>query len=366
MIKSTVLKAEHEKLGAKMVPFAGWNMPLQYRGIVQEHYMVRNYAGLFDVSHMGEFFAEGKDASVFLNSIVPQDIENMPENKVIYCQLTNDKAGIIDDLLIYKISSEKFLLIVNASRLTIDFEWLKNHSKGFDLKLDNLSDKYSLIALQGPNASAIMDKAGFKKENQPEFMHFTTAKIYDSELFISRTGYTGEDGFEILVKNEEAVKIWQNLLSDGEEFKLEPIGLGARDTLRLEAALPLHGHEITESTTPVEAGLKWSISKDKTVTYPGKNIIQEQIEKGTTKKLVGFQLIERGIARSDDKVFINGKMSGLVTSGTMSPTSKISFGLAYINDTSLKIGDEIQIEIRGKLHLARIVKRPFINKAYAK
>lgn len=365
-MKSTALLVEHNKLGAKIVPFAGWNMPLQYRGIVQEHYTVRTYAGLFDVSHMGEFFVEGKDATLFLNSIVPQDIENMPENKVIYCQLTNNDAGIIDDLLIYKISDEKFLLVVNASRITVDFEWIKTQSKGFDVKIDNQSDNYSLIALQGPNSSDIMAKAGLKKENQPEFMHFTNAKLYESELFISRTGYTGEDGFEILMKNEDAVKIWQRLLSDGEEFKLEPIGLGARDTLRLEAALPLHGHEITETITPVEAGLKWSVSKDKTATYPGKKIILNQIENGTTKKLVGFQLIERGIARSDDKVFINGKLSGIVTSGTMSPTSKISFGLAYINDTNLKIGSELQIEIRGKLHLARIVKRPFIVKAYAK
>ncbi len=366
MIKSTSLLAEHEKLGAKIVPFAGWNMPLQYRGIVQEHYTVRNYAGLFDVSHMGEFFIEGKDSINFLNSIVPQNIETMPENKVIYCQLTNDNAGIIDDLLIYKISNEKFMLVVNASRIAIDFEWIKNHSKNFEVKIENVSDEYSLIALQGPNASAIMEKAGLKKENQPEFMHFTNAKIYDLELFISRTGYTGEDGFEILTKNENAVKIWQNILTDGEGFKLEPIGLGARDTLRLEAALPLHGHEITENTTPIEAGLKWSVPKDKTASYHGKKIILEQIEKGTSKKLVGFQLIERGIARSDDKIFINGNFSGIVTSGTMSPTSKISFGLAYINDTSLKIGDEFQIEIRGKLHLARIVKKPFIAKSYAK
>lgn len=365
-MKGTALQAEHEKLGAKMVPFAGWIMPLQYRGIVQEHFVVRNYAGLFDVSHMGEFFAEGKEAAAFLNSVVPQDVENMPENKVVYCQLTNDKGGIIDDLLIYKISTEKFLLIVNASRINIDFQSLKNSSKNFDVNLKNLSDEYSLIAIQGPNASAVMGKAGLSKENQPEFMHFMTAKIYDVELFISRTGYTGEDGFELLMKNNEAVKIWKNLLEDGKEFKIEPIGLGARDTLRLEAALPLYGLDIDENTTPVEAGLKWSVPKDKTADYPGKNNILKQIKDGTEKKLIGFQLIERGIARHGDKVLLNGKPLGVVTSGTMSPISKISFGLAYIDDTSLKIDNELQIEIRGKQHLAKIVKTPFMKKAYAK
>ena len=366
MTKSTALLNEHKKLGAKLVSFAGWEMPIQYRGIVQEHNAVRQYAGLFDVSHMGEFFVTGKDAARFLNSIVPQAIEAMTQNKVIYGQLTNDTAGIVDDLLIYKFTDEKFLLIVNASRLNVDYNWITNHTEDFDVNIDNQSDTYSLIAIQGPNASAILEKAGFKKDLQPEFMNFAIANIYGQGLFASRTGYTGEDGFEILVKNDDAPALWQNLLNDGKEFNLEAIGLGARDTLRLEAALPLHGHEINENTTPIEAGLKWCIPQDKKAKYPGKDIILEQIKNGVKQKLVGFQLIERGIARADDKIFLNGKHIGIVTSGTMSPISKISIGLAYINDTSLKIDNQFQIEIRGKLHLAKIVKRPFIVKAYAK
>jgi len=366
MTKNTALIDEHKALGAKLIPFAGWMMPLQYRGIIQEHYAVRRHAGLFDVSHMGEFFVSGKDSTAFLNSLVPQNIEKMESNKVIYCQLTNNEAGIIDDLLIYKISSEKFLLIVNASRLAIDYNWITSNKKDFDVKIEDKSDEYSLIALQGPNSFKIMDKIGFKKENQPEFMHFTNVSLYGCEIFISRTGYTGEDGFELLIKNEDALKIWQKLLKDGEEFNLEPIGLGARDTLRLEAALPLHGHELDEQTTPIEAGLKWSIPKDKEADYIGKNKISDQLKNGTNKKLIGFELLERGIARSGDKIFLDNKLIGMVTSGTMSPISKISFGIAYINNTNLKIGDTFKIDIRGKLHLAKIVKRPFVDKAYVK
>lgn len=366
MTKNTALLEEHQKLGAKLVPFAGWMMPLQYRGIVQEHYAVRQYAGLFDVSHMGEFFVEGKDAASFLSSIVPQDIEAMQQGKVTYCQLTTDNGGIVDDLLIYKMSDEKFLLVVNASRLSVDFAWITGHQKDFDVKIEDKSAEYSLIALQGPNASDIMDKVGFKKADQPEFMHFTIANIYGQGIFVSSTGYTGENGFEILVKNEDAPALWRNLLEDGKEFRLEAIGLGARDTLRLEAALPLYSHELTEATSPIEAGLKWSIPQDKQADYVGKKVITEQIQNGVSKKLVGFQLIDRGIARADDKIFLDGKPIGIVTSGTMSPTSKISFGLAYIADTSLKIGNQFQIEIRGKMHSAQIVKRPFIVKAYAK
>lgn len=366
MTKNTALTDEHKALGAKLIPFAGWLMPLQYRGIIQEHYAVRQNAGLFDVSHMGEFFVSGKDACEFLNSIVPQDIAELNENKVIYCQLTNEEGGIIDDLLIYKIADDNFLLVVNASRISIDYNWIVANKKDFKVQIENKSDEYSLIALQGPNASAIMDKIGFKKELQPEFMHFANTSLYGIETFISRTGYTGEDGFELLVKNEDALKIWQNLLTDGKELKLEPIGLGARDTLRLEAALPLHGNELNEKTTPIEAGLKWCIPKDKEADYIGKNKILDQIQNGTDKKLVGFELIERGIARSGDKIIENGKLMGMVTSGTMSPMSRKPFGMAYVSDTNLKIDDTFKIEIRGNLHLAKIVKRPFVKKSYVR
>lgn len=366
MTKSTVLLNEHIKLGAKLVPFAGWTMPVQYKGIAQEHNAVRQSAGLFDVSHMGEFFVEGKDAAKFLTYLVPQDIEAMPQSKVTYCQLTNESGGIIDDLLIYKMSDEKFLLVVNASRLDVDFDWITSHKGDFDVKIENKSDEYSLIAIQGPNASAIMDKVGFKKEDQPEFMNFTIANIYGQGIFVSSTGYTGEKGFEILVKNEDAPELWSNLLDDGKEFALEPIGLGARDTLRLEAALPLYGHELTETTTPVEAGLKWSIPSDKKADYLGKKVIAKQLENGVKKRLVGFQLTDRGIARAEDKVFVNGNLTGIVTSGTMSPISKVPFGLAYVDDSNLKIDSQFQVEIRGKMHFAKIVRRPFIVKAYAK
>jgi aminomethyltransferase len=366
MTKSTVLLEEHKALSAKLIPFAGWLMPLQYRGIVQEHFAVRRYAGLFDVSHMGEFWVTGKDAVAFLNYIVPQDISAMEPNKVLYCQLTNANAGIIDDLLVYKISDEEFMLVVNASRKTVDYTWISSHTKGFDVKVENHSDEYSLIALQGPNAAAIFDKAGFATADQPEFMHFTKATFLGFDATVSRTGYTGEDGFEILIKNENAETVWKKLLSVGEEYKLEPIGLGARDTLRLEAALLLYGSDMDEKTTPIEAGLKWSVPSDKQSNYLGKDKILEQIKNGGTKKLVGFNLIERGIARHGDKIYLNGQRIGEVTSGTMSPLSKIPLGLAYVDKIDLNTGDQFQIEIRGKLHFAKIVKRPFVKKSYAK
>lgn len=261
MTKKTFLHDEQVKLGAKMIEFAGWMMPVSYSSIIDEHKTVRENVGLFDVSHMGEVYVSGKDSLAFLNKLVPQDVSRLTDNKAIYCQLLNKSGGIIDDLIIYKIENEKYLLIVNASRIDEDLNWMVRNSLGFDVSIDNQSHNYSLLAVQGPKASDLMDKMGLKKENQPEFFSIKRAELFNINLFVSRTGYTGEDGFEILVRNEFSQLLWNYIIEAGKEFGLKPIGLGARDTLRLEAALHLYGNDMDEETTPIEANLTWSVFK---------------------------------------------------------------------------------------------------------
>lgn len=368
MTKRTFLYDEHVKLGARMVEFAGWMMPVQYSSIIEEHNTVRNNAGLFDVSHMGEIYVSGKDSLAFLNSLVPQDISKLVIPKAVYCQLLNKKGGVIDDLIIYKIEDEKYFIVVNASRIKEDFDWMIENSKGLDVKIDNQSDNYSLLALQGPRAVDIMEKLGLKKEDQPEFFSIKPAEISGMRLEVSRTGYTGEDGFELLIKNELAQKLWITLLDAGKEFGLKPIGLGARDTLRLEAALHLYGNDLDEETTPVEAGLSWSVSKTKTADYNGKAVIKEQLEKGGKKKLVGLKMLDRAIARHEYEVYYNDEKEGLtkggvVTSGGVSPVLNENIALAYVkNVKEICPGSIVQVKIREKFYNAEVVKRPFIQK----
>ena len=357
MEKKTPLFKKHIELKAKMHPFAGFNMPIQYRSILDEHRCVREKVGLFDVSHMGEFLLEGEIALDVLQMLVPQDIEQLCNNQIMYCQLTNDDAGIVDDLLVYKYNDQKYLLVVNASRIDVDYNWIKQNieKERFVVDFKNLSDEYSLLALQGPMAQNILSDMNF--DNLPKYYEF---KTYNN-LMISRTGYTGEDGFEIMVKNEDACSLWDKLLNYGEKYGILPIGLGARDTLRLEAALLLYGQDMDEFTTPIEAGLGWSVAKNKIGNYNGKKIIKAQLENKPTKKLIGFVMHDRAIARHENEIYLNGKKIGVVTSGSISPTLNVNIGLGYI-DEPLKIDDEIQIMIRGKLYSAKIVKRPFVEK----
>lgn len=365
MEKKTFLHEEQIKLGAKMVPFASWEMPVQYSGIIDEHKTVRNDVGLFDVSHMGETVISGKDSVAFLNSVLPQEISTLPLNKALYCQLTNDRGGIIDDLIVYKLDNEKFLLIVNASRIDEDLNWLVRNSLGFDVSIDNRSHNYSLFALQGPKAEALLEELGLKKEEQPNFFMIKRAKLFNINLFISRTGYTGEDGFEILIQNHFSVYLWNKILEAGKKFNIKPIGLGARDTLRLEAGLHLYGNDMDETTTPVEASLAWSVAKNKPDNYNGKGVIENQLKNGVNKKLIGFKMLERAIARHGYKIFYNDEQIGEVTSGGFSPTLNENIGMGYINTKfNLKTGDYIKICVREKLYDAQIVKRPFVDKKY--
>lgn len=362
MVKETYLHDKHVELGAKMVDFAGWHMPVQYSSIIEEHKTVREKVGLFDVSHMGEVFVTGKDATAFLNKIVPQDISKLDYEKAVYCQLPNKNGGLIDDLIIYKLGIEHYLVICNASRIDEDLNWIVRNKRGMDVKIDNQSHNYSLLAVQGPKAIDLVKKMGYNIFNQKSFT-IKPAVIEGIKLLISRTGYTGEDGFEILVENEYSEFLWDKILSEGEEFGIKPIGLGARDTLRLEAALHLYGNDLDEYTTPVEAGLSWSIPKDKVEDYNGKEVIINQLSNGVLKKLVGLVMLDRNIARHGYEVYFKGEKIGLITSGGVSPTTGKNIALAYVkNDKEICIGTIIQVMIREKLHDAQIVKRPFVEK----
>lgn len=361
MTKQTFLHDKHVALGAKMVDFAGWHMPVQYSSIIEEHKTVRENVGLFDVSHMGELFVYGEDALPYLNKLVPQDINKLVDKKAVYCQLTNKQGGIIDDLIIYKIEDNKYLIIVNASRIDEDLNWMIRNKLGFNVEVVNDSHNYSLLAIQGPRAVELMNKMGVT--DLPKFFSIKRGELFNINLWISRTGYTGEDGVEIMVRNEFSEMLWDKILEFGKEFGIKPIGLGARDTLRLEAALHLYGNDLDEDTTPVEAGLSWSIPKDKEEDYNGKTTILEQLKTGGRKKLVGLKMIDRGIARHGYEVYYNDEKIGEVTSGGISPVRGDNIALAYVKPLEeLKVGAKIYVKIREKFYLAEIEKRPFVKK----
>ena len=361
MTKQTFLHDKHIELHAKMVDFAGWHMPVQYSSIIEEHKTVRENVGLFDVSHMGELIVQGEDACPYLNKIVPQDITKLVDRKAVYCQLTNKHAGIIDDLIIYKIENKKYLVIVNAARIDEDLNWMIRNKLGFNVEVVNDSHNYSLLAIQGPKAVELMNKMGVT--DLPKFFSIKRGELFNINLWISRTGYTGEDGVEIMVRNEFSEILWDKILEFGKEFGIKPIGLGARDTLRLEAALHLYGNDLDENTTPVEAGLSWSIPKDKEEDYNGKTTILEQLKTGGHKKLVGLKMIDRGIARHGYEVYYNDEKIGVVTSGGISPVRGDNIALAYVKPLEeLKVGAKVYVKIREKLYLAEIEKRPFVKK----
>ena len=361
MTKQTFLHDKHVKLGAKMVDFAGWHMPVQYSSIIEEHKTVRNTVGIFDVSHMGEIIVSGEDSLPFLNKIVPQDISKLIDKKAVYCQLTNKNGGIIDDLIIYELEEKKYLIIANASRIDEDLNWMVRNKVGFEVSIVNESHNYSLLAVQGPKTKTLMQSLGVLE--MPGFFYIKRGELFNINVWISRTGYTGEDGVEILVRNEFSEYLWDKLMESGQEYGIKPIGLGARDTLRLEAALHLYGNDLDEYTTPVEAGLSWSVPKNKTDDYNGKQVIEYQLKNGGRKKLIGLKMLDRNIARHGYDVFYNNERIGVVTSGVISPIRGDNIALAYIKPLdNLAVGSTIQISIRDKLHNAEIVKKPFVEK----
>ena len=357
-MKKTVLFDRHEKLNAKIVDFAGFLMPVSYSSVNEEHLHVRNNVGVFDVSHMGEIEISGSNSFNLVQYLCSNDISKLKIGKAQYNCLTNDKGGIIDDLIVYRVESEKYLLIVNASNILKDWEWINKQNIKFNSLIVNLSDKLSLLAVQGPKAQALCQK--FTSEDLsllPNYSFIISSFAGIENIIISKTGYTGSGGFELYIPNKNAIDIWDALFNC-KGFDLKPIGLAARDTLRIEMGYCLYGNDINEETSPEEANLRWITKVD--TSFIGHEIIDKQIKKGSKRKLIGFKLIEKSIPRSGYEVFdINSKLIGKVTSGTFSPVLKKGIGLAYLDSVNIK-DDLIYIKIRNNLSKAEIVKTPFI------
>ena len=357
-MKKTVLFDRHEKLYAKIVDFAGFLMPVSYSSVNEEHLHVRNNVGVFDVSHMGEIEISGSNSFNLVQYICSNDISKLRIGKAQYNCLTNYKGGIIDDLIVYRVESEKYLLIVNASNILKDWEWINKQNIKFNSLIVDLSDKLSLLAVQGPKAQALCQK--FTSEDLsllPNYSFIISSFAGIENIIISKTGYTGSGGFELYIPNKNVIDIWDALFNC-KGFDLKPIGLAARDTLRIEMGYCLYGNDIDEETSPEEANLRWITKVD--TSFIGHEIIDKQIKKGSKRKLIGFKLIEKSIPRSGYEVFnINSKLIGKVTSGTFSPVLKKGIGLAYLDSVNIK-DDLIYIKIRNNLSKAEIVKTPFI------
>ena len=360
MNKKTALFEKHVALGAKMVPFAGFDMPVQYSGVTDEHFAVREKVGIFDVSHMGQFFVEGPAAKDLLQYVTTNNVETLEDGKAQYTCLPNGNGGIVDDLIVYKMADEKYFVVVNASNIDKDWNHISKYNEKFGAQLTNASDEMSLIAVQGPKAAETLQKLTDSNLADIPFYHFSEGTVAGiSDVIISNTGYTGSGGFEIYFKNEDAVKMWDALTEAGEEFGLMPCGLASRDTLRLEKGFCLYGNDIDDTTSPMEAGLGWITKFDK--DFVDKETFAKQKEQGVTRKLVGFEMQERAIPRHDYLVVdAEGKEIGKVTSGTMSPMKNIGIGLAYVAKPHFKVGSEIFIQIRNKSIPAKVVKLPFV------
>ncbi len=361
IMKKTSLFDIHVKSNAKMVPFAGFNMPVQFEGVNIEHLKVRNSVGIFDVSHMGEFLIDGENASEFLNYICSNDILLMSNGKAQYNCLINHSGGIIDDSIVYKFGSNSYMIVVNASNIDKDWDWILEQNIKFNNKLTNISDSTSLLALQGPKANEVLQKLIDFDLSELTSYSFIKNDIKEIKgVIISTTGYTGSGGVELYVNNKDAVKLYNLLIKTGEYLGIKPIGLAARDTLRLEMGYCLYGNDINDTTNPIEAGLKWATKTNK--DFIGIKHILNTIENGTEKKLIGFVLNERGIPRKGYKIFDSDQNEiGLVTSGTMSPILKKGIGMGYVKSYESKLGNKIFIQIRNKYVKSEIVKPPFIK-----
>ncbi|MDR7693854.1 glycine cleavage system aminomethyltransferase GcvT [Riemerella anatipestifer] len=359
-MNKTALFNKHVSLGAKMVPFAGFEMPVQYSGVTEEHFAVREKVGIFDVSHMGQFFIEGAGAKELLQYVTSNNVEALENGKAQYSCLPNGKGGIVDDLIVYKMEDQKYFVVVNASNIDKDWQHISKYNEKFGAKMTNASDEISLIAIQGPKALDTLQKLTDTQLADIPYYHFTVGSVDGvADVIISNTGYTGSGGFEIYFKNEYAEQIWDALTKAGEEFGLIPCGLAARDTLRLEKGFCLYGNDIDDTTSPLEAGLGWITKLD--TEFIDRDFLAQQKEQGITRKLVGFEMQEKAIPRHDYPVVDSeGNIIGKVTSGTMSPMKKIGLGLAYVDQPHFKLGSEIFIQIRNKNVPAKVVKTPFV------
>jgi aminomethyltransferase len=360
-MKDTALAQKHISLGAKMVPFAGYNMPVSYTGLNDEHLTVRNAVGVFDVSHMGEFILKGERALDLIQKVTSNDASVLTDGKVQYSCLPNDKGGIVDDLLVYRIDAKTYLLVVNASNIEKDWSWIKKHND-MGVEMTDISDKTSLLAVQGPKATATLQKLTEIDLGDMPYYTFKKGKFNGIDnVLISNTGYTGAGGFEIYFENQDAEKMWDAIFEAGAEFGIKPVGLGARDTLRLEMGFCLYGNDIDDNTSPIEAGLGWITKFNK--DFVNKQLLLEQKEKGVSKKLVAFEMIDRGIPRHDYEITdANGNVIGKVTSGTQSPSLQKGIGMGYVPAEYAKTDSEIFVKVRDKALKAKVVKLPFFKK----
>lgn len=358
-MKTTALNQVHKNLGAKMVPFAGYEMPVQYSGVNQEHMVVREGVGVFDVSHMGQFFAKGTEIENLLQYITTNDVTKVAVGQAQYTCMPNANGGIVDDLIIYKISNEEWMLVVNASNIEKDWNWISQNNK-WNVSLENKSDEMSLLAIQGPKSIEAMQSLTDVNLSEIPFYHFEIGTFAGIEnVIISATGYTGSGGFEIYFSNDDAETMWNKVFEAGKSFGIEPCGLAARDTLRLEKGYCLYGNDINDETTPLEAGLAWITKLD--TDFIAKDIIAKQKEEGIQRKLIAFKMIEKGIPRHDYKIVDEYENTlGIVTSGTQSPILKQGIGLGYVAIDFAKVGTNIRIQVRDKNILAEVVKLPFV------
>ncbi len=359
-MKNTPFTDIHQALGAKMSPFAGYNMPIEYSGIINEHQTVCQGVGVFDVSHMGEFWVRGPKSLEFLQNLVSNDVSIIKDGQAQYSCLPNETGGIVDDLLVYKFSDSDYLVVVNASNIDKDWEWFNSHNKCGSI-LENASDNTAQLAIQGPKAINVMQKLTDVDLSAIPYYNFTTGKFAGFEnVIISNTGYTGAGGFEIYFDPETGVSIWNSIFEAGEEFGIKPIGLGARDTLRLEMGFCLYGNDIDDAISPIEAGLGWVTKFNPEKQFPSRAIFEKQVAEGVSKKRIGLEMRDKGIARHGYEITdANGRVIGIVTSGSISPMSKTGIAMGYVETAFSKTGTEIFIKIRERLLKAEVVKMPF-------
>ncbi len=362
-MKKTRLYSVHKAAGAKFVEFFGWGMPIEYTGIIQEHMAVRQKAGLFDVSHMGEIRISGDQALDFVQYLTPNNAALLDKNKAQYSALITPRGTFVDDMLVYYLEENVYLLVVNAANTEKDFRWILKHQQGFDVNVVNKSDEYTQVALQGPEAQKILQPLAEIDLDEMSSFEVDRGFVAGVDAIVSRTGYTGEDGFEIYTLAQNPEKLWNAIIEEGRTSGLLPVGLGARDTLRLEARLMLYGNDIDENTTVLEAGMRWLI-KFKKGDFLGREVLLKQKEEGIHRKIVGFELQGRGIARPHYPVFVEGEKVTEVRSGTFSPFFRKSIGLTYLPVKYTDIGTEFEIGIRGKGVQAKVVPTPFYKREY--
>jgi len=362
-LQHTPLHAVHVASGARMVPFGGWHMPVEYSGIMAEHLAVRERAGLFDVSHMGEVEIAGADALAAVQTISSNDASRLQVGQIQYSALTTPEGTFVDDILVYRLADDHFLLVINAANIPKDVAWIRSQLAPFDdAPMVDVSSRYALLALQGPVAAEVLQPLTGVELAELKYYRFAHGEVAGVRGIISRTGYTGEDGFELFVPPAQAPRVWQALLDAGQGAGVVPAGLGARDTLRLEASMRLYGNDMDETTTVLEAGLGWVVGWNKTVPFNGDEVLRRQKAEGTGRTLVGLEMADRAIARHGHPVVVDGEPVGVVTSGTHTPFLKKAIAMAYVPTSAAEVGRTVEVDIRGRRAAARVVPMPFYKR----